>query len=53
VPRFEAGTLRYFFWGEITYIDAFKAPRYVRFRYMFGGASARIGRVDLCEEESD
>lgn len=47
------GSLRYFFWGEVTYVDAFKIPRRVRFRYMFGGTSARVGKVDICEEYSD
>jgi hypothetical protein len=48
------GRMRYFFWGRVAYRDAFGESHYVRFKYSFGGSSARkIGSVDICEDGND
>ena len=51
--RVMEGALRFYFWGEVTYRDAFGEDRHARFRFMFGGPSARVGRIDFCEEGNE
>lgn len=48
------GGKRFYFWGEVTYQDAFKQPRFLRFKYVFGGISARSGRgIDTADDGNE
>jgi hypothetical protein len=39
-----------YIWGEVKYVDAFDNPRYLKFRFRYGGTeSIRYRRIALCE----
>lgn len=52
---FIRGELAAFVWGEITYIDAFKNPRFYRFRYIYTASdiTAGVQGVRFCEEGNE
>jgi len=52
---FIAGTLAVYVWGEINFRDAFKNPRFHRFRYMytFGDIRAGVQGARFCEEGNE
>lgn len=46
--RIIAGIGAFYCWGRVDYIDAFKNPQFITFRYRFGGDALEAGAATVC-----
>lgn len=53
--RLQAGTAALYLFGRIDFVDAFKRPRWVKYRYMTGGTAGigPKGRLAICEDGNE